>query len=200
MVMRLYSDNSQYSHRIRLLLGVKAMSFELIPIDHRRQSQELLDVNPYNLLPTLVSREITLYDHMTMMEYMEERFPYPKLLPVMPLARAELRQLIFRIQKDLCDPADIIVNGPPRRRDKARTELRENLSAMLPLYDEKEWFMHDVMSLVDVCLGPLLWRLPALKVQLRQTRRTLPMVQYMKRLFATRSFRASLTEGEREMR
>ena len=198
--MRLYSDDSQYSHRIRFLLAVKAVPFELVAIGKRKQSQELLDVNPYNTLPTLFSREITLYDRLTMLEYLEERFPYPKLLPVTPLARAELRQLIFRIQNDLCARADIILKGPARRRDTARQALREQLSAMLPLYGERAWFMHDEMSLVDVCLGPLLWRLPSLKVQLRQTSRTLPMVQYMKRLFGNRSFLASLSEGEREMR
>ena len=198
--MRLYSDDSQYSHRIRFLLAVKAVPCELIHIGKRQKSQELLDVNPYKILPTLYSREITLYDRLSMMEYLEERFPYPKLLPVTPLARAGLRELIYRIQTDLCAPADVIIEGSTRRREAMRQVLRDNLSAMLPLYSEHEWCGHDEMSLVDVCLGPLLWRLPLLKVQLRQTSRSMPMVQYMKRLFGHRSFLASLNTSEREMR
>ncbi len=198
--MQLYSDDSQYSHRIRFLLGIKAVSFDLVPIKKRQKSQALLDINPYKTLPTLYSKDITLYDRMSMMEYVEERFPYPKLLPVTPLERAKLRQLMYRIQTDLCAPADVIVAGSARRRETARQVLRDNLSSMLPLYSEHKWCGSDEMSLVDVCLAPLLWRLTFFKVQVRQTRRSMPFVQYMERLFGNRGFLASLSASEREMR
>ena len=64
---------------------------------------ELSDLNPYNNVPTLVDRELVLYEPNVMMEYLDERFPHPPLLPVYPVSRAQSRLMMHRIQKDwLC--------------------------------------------------------------------------------------------------
>jgi RNA polymerase-associated protein len=59
-------------------------------------------VNPYGSLPTLVDRDLALWESTVVMEYLDERYPHPPLMPVYPVARANSRLLIHRIQRDWC--------------------------------------------------------------------------------------------------
>lgn len=197
--MTFFSDaNSHYSHRVRIVLAEKGVTVDIIEVANNQLPDDIADLNPYNSLPTLVDRELVLYEPNVMMEYLDERFPHPPLLPVYPVARGESRQLICRIERDWCALADRIVAGDDA--DNARKELREGLMAVSPIFQEKPFFMSEEFTLVDCCLAPILWRLPQLGIDIPETRQTKPLVQYMKRLFERESFRASLSETEREMR
>jgi RNA polymerase-associated protein len=197
--MTFFSDaNSHYSHRVRIVLAEKGVTVDIIDVVNNQLPDDIADLNPYNSLPTLVDRELVLYEPNVMMEYLDERFPHPPLLPVYPVARGESRQLICRIEKDWCALVDRIIAGDDA--DNARKELREGLMAVSPIFQEKPFFMSEEFTLVDCCLAPILWRLPQLGIEIPETRQTKPLVQYMKRLFERESFRASLSETEREMR
>lgn len=200
--MVFFSDpSSHYSHRVRIVLAEKGVTVDLVEADSAHPPAELADINPYNSLPTLVDRELVLYDSHVMMEYLDERFPHPPLLPVYPVARAESRLFMRRIERDWCTLMDSIQNS---RSDnvvkKATKELRESILGIAPIFAEKPFFMNDEFTLVDCCIAPILWRLPSLGVDIRPSKQSKPLLAYMDSLFGRESFQQSLSEQEREMR
>lgn len=199
--MTFFSDPlSQYSHRVRIVLAEKGVTVDLIDVDPEQIPEEVSDVNPYNTLPTLIDRELVLYEPNIMMEYLDERFPHPPLLPVYPVARAECRLFMHRVQQDWCCLVDdILANGSKASVDSARKKLGESIISIAPIFAEKPFFMSDDFTLVDCCVAPILWRLPALGVDLEQ-RADKHLKGYMSRLFERESFELSLSELEREIR
>src|SRR6056300_744438 len=199
--MTFFSDSTcHYSHRVRIVLAEKGVTVDLIESESGAAPAELADVNPYNSLPTLLDRELVLYESKVMMEYLDERFPHPPLLPVYPVARAESRLYMHRIERDWCALVDKIENGSEPAKAKAAKELGESFSGIAPIFGEKPFFMSDEFTLVDCCLAPILWRLEAYGVQLPKNRQVAPLLEYMDRMFRRESFQESLTELEREMR
>ncbi len=200
--MTLYSDvRDHYSHRVRIVLAEKGVTVDVEDVDPANVPRELSEINPYNSLPTLVDRELTVYETRVMMEYLDERFPHPPLLPVYPVARAEIRQFMFRVESDWCPWVDAITGNRSKESvAAARKDLKDNLTAIAPIFAEKPYFMSDEFTLVDCCLAPILWRLEVLGVDLPNTRQTAPLFDYMKRVFARDAFIASLTEQEKAMK
>ncbi len=198
--MTFFSDGADhYSHRVRIVLAEKGVAVEINDTDLDSAPQELADVNPYNTLPTLVDRDLVLYEPNIMMEYLDERFPHPPLLPVYPVARAESRLYMHRIEKDWCRLVEVILTSEDAdEADEARKELADGLIAIAPIFAEKPYFMSEEFTLVDCCLAPLLWRLEILGIELPAQAK--PLQQYMDRLFERESFQISLSEAEQEMR
>lgn len=200
--MTYFSDaQDHYSHRVRIVLAEKGVSVEIIDVDPADKPESLAELNPYNALPTLVDRELSLYETKVMMEYLDERFPHPPLLPVYPVARAQSRLWMHRIEKDWCPLVDVIVGGQDAAAiESARKELKDNLLTVAPIFAEMPFFMSEEFTIVDCCLAPILWRLASLGIELPNTKQAKPLQDYMDRLFARESFQESLTELEREMR
>ena len=200
--MIFYSDGrDHYSQRVRLVLAEKGVAVEIVDADPNHLPEELAELNPYNSLPTLVDRDLVLYESQVIMEYLDERFPHPPLLPVYPVARAQSRLFVYRIQRDWCGLVDTIVAGRSKETviDRARKELRESLIATTPIFKDKPFFMSDEFTLVDCCVVPILWRLPVLGIEL-PPKQGKPMQDYMDRMFDRDSFQASLSEVELDMR
>ena len=200
--MVFFSDGEDhYSQRVRMVLAEKGVTVEIINVEKNQYPEDLVALNPYNSLPTLVDRDLVLYETMIMMEYLDERFPHPPLLPVYPVARAQSRLFAHRIQKDWCGLVDTIVAGRSKETviEKARKELREGLITIAPIFTEKEFFMSDEFTLVDCCFAPILWRLPVLGISL-PPKSAKPLTDYMNRMFRRESFQASLSEAEMDMR
>ncbi|WP_279251515.1 glutathione S-transferase N-terminal domain-containing protein [Candidatus Seongchinamella marina] len=200
--MIFFSDpTSHYSHRVRIVLAEKGVTVDMIETDALHPPTELSELNPYNSLPTLVDRDLVLYESKVMMEYLDERFPHPPLLPVYPVARAESRLLIHRIEKDWCALVDSIQHTRSENViKKATKELKDGITGIAPIFAEKPFFMSEEFTLVDCCIAPILWRLPSLGVDIRSSKQTKPLLAYMDALFARESFQESLSEQEREMR
>ena len=200
--MTLFSDSTNhYSHRVRIVLAEKGVTVDLIESDSGIAPAELADVNPYNTMPTLVDSDLVLYESKVMMEYLDERFPHPPLLPVYPVARAESRLLMYRIERDWCSLVDAIQNSRSENVvTKSAKELRDGLMAIAPIFAEKPYFMSEEFTLVDCCIAPILWRLPSLGVDIRPGKQSKPLLAYMDSLFRRESFQESLTVHEREMR
>jgi RNA polymerase-associated protein len=200
--MTFFSDpNCHYCHRARIVLAEKGVTVDIVNVDPQNPPEDLAEVNPYNSLPTLVDRDLALYESKVMMEYLDERFPHPPLLPVYPVARALSRQFIHRIEKDWCALVDVIVAKPnTKAAESARKQLRDELVSVAPIFGEHPYFMNDEFSLVDCCLVPLLWRLRSLGIELPNTRQVKPLLDYMNRMFERESVQESLSELEHEMR
>lgn len=198
--MVFFSDGAcQYSHRVRIVLAEKGVTVDVVEVDSSNPPEELSEYNPYNSVPTLVDRDLTLYESKIMMEYLDERFPHPPLLPVYPVARGESRLFIYRIDRDWGSLVNRIAAGKEKNLDKLRKELRDSLVATAPIFSEKPFFMSDEFTLVDCCMAPILWRLPELGIVLPQTKAVKPLQDYMNRLFSREAFQASLSETEKEM-
>ncbi|MGV8844633.1 MAG: glutathione S-transferase N-terminal domain-containing protein [Pseudomonas sp.] len=196
-----YSDPADhYSHRVRIVLAEKGVSAEIINVEPGHIPSKLAELNPYGSVPTLVDRDLALYESTVVMEYLDERYPHPPLLPVYPVARANSRLLIHRMQRDWCRQVDLILD--PRSKEparvQARKELRESLTGVSPLFADKAYFLSDELSLVDCCLLPILWRLPILGIELPKPAK--PLLDYMDRQFARAQFRQSLSSVELDMR
>ena len=200
--MTLFSDPTcQYSHRVRIVLAEKGVTVDIEDIEASGVTEEILEANPYGTLPTLVDRDLALYESKVVMEYLDERFPHPPLLPVYPVARAQSRLWIHRIERDWCTLIDQIVASPDSKKaEVARKEFRESLISVASIFADMDFFMNEEFTLVDCCLGPMLWRLPQLGIDLPSNRQVKPLLDYMDRLFARPSFEESLTDLEREIR
>lgn len=200
--MTFFSDGSDhYSHRVRIVLAEKGVAVDVLDVDPADKPEDLATLNPYNELPTLVDRELTLYEPNIMMEYLDERFPHPPLLPVYPVERARSRLLMHRIHRDWCGNVDALMLGKEKEAvlNKMRKELSESLIAIDGIFAEKPYFMSDDFTLVDCCVAAILWRLPVMGIELQKSKCG-NLLAYSERLFRRDSFQASLSDAEREMR
>ena len=200
--MTFFSDGaSHYSHRVRIVLAEKGVTVDIIDVDADHKPEDLADLNPYNSLPTLVDRDLVLYEANVMMEYLDERFPHPPLLPVYPVARAQSRLWIHRIEKDWCTLVDgILANPDGKKAEPLRKEFKESLMSISEIFIDMPYFMSEEFTLVDCCLAPMLWRLPQFGIELPNNRQTKPLLDYINRLFERPAFQESLTDLEREIR
>ena len=197
-VMTLFSSpTSPDSHRVRMVLAEKGITVEIADVDATNKPEDLIDLNPYNTVPTLVDRELVLYDSRAIMEYLDQRFPHPPLMPVDPVSRARSRLALYRIEKDWYELVPALESRGEKTSGKARKMLRDSLTAGAEVFAAKPFFLSDEFSLVDAAIVPILWRLQRYRIEL--PRQAKPVIQYAERMFARESFKASLSEAEREM-
>ena len=200
--MTLFSDaRDQYSHRVRMVLAEKGVTVDIVDVDPANKPEDLAEINPYNSLPTLLDRDLVLYEANVIMEYLDERFPHPPLLPVYPVQRALSRLWITRVEREWSGRLDVLMAGKGRETviSKARKELRESIISIAPIFAEKPFFMNEEFTLVDCCVAPILWRMKEVDINLPE-KSTRPLQKYMQMMFERDGFRASLTESELEMR
>lgn len=199
-VMTLFSRPTDiHSHRTRLVLAEKNINIEITNVLGNDLPEDLMDLNPYHTVPTLVDRDLTLYDSRVIIEYLDERFPHPPLMPVDPVMRAQFRLALFRIETDwysIAEEAESTSDG--KLSSKSRKLLRESILQSNELFGARPYFLSDEFSLVDASIAPILWRLPVYGIELGAQAEAIE--SYMERVFARQSFQRSMTELEQEMR
>jgi len=196
-IMVLYSDQTTpIGHAVRIVLAEKDINVEINYVDGNRP-EELNELNPYVDVLTLIDRDLVLYEAQIIMEYLDERFPHPPLMPVDPVTRATNRQFRYRVMRDLYALIEDVENGSEGSATTARKTMRDNLTALTPMFAQKPYFMSDEYSLVDCCMAPLIWRLNSWGVKLPAS--TKALVKYGERLFSRPAFRDSLSTHEREL-
>ncbi len=197
--MNLYTTaDSIECHRTRIVLTEKDIAHECIQVDLKKLPEDLVDLNPYSSVPTLVDRELVLYNSRVIMEYLEERFPHPPLMPVGPVQRAQTRLALFRVEHDWFPLVDTIENGSEKAAARAKKELTESIASVAEVFNAMPFFFSEDFSLVDASVAPILWRLPHYGIELPKEARA--VVDYAERLFDREGFQQSLTESERELR
>ena len=187
-----------WSHRTRIVLAEKSIDLEIVSVAAGSLPEDLLDLNPYHSLPTLVDRDLVLYDSRVIIEYLDERFPHPPLMPVDPVTRAQFRLALYRIERDWYSLVEQIERGEDRRQlPKLRKVLLETTVQGVELFKLKPFFLADEFSLVDATLAPVLWRLPHYQIELPP--KAQPIVKYAHRIFARPAFARALSDVERAM-
>ena len=198
-VMTLFADSKDLQgHSVRLVLMEKDINVEINYVTDENKPEDLNTLNPYGKILTLIDRDLVLYDSQIMMEYLDERYPHPPLMPVDPVARAANRQLRYRISQDLYSLAFDIENGDQLLSEKSKKLLRDNLLILAPIFDQFKYFMSDEFSLVDLCMSTILWRLDHWNIRLGLSEKQL--TKYAEQIFEMESFQSSLSDYEREMR
>ena len=199
-VMTLFSaPTDPWSHRTRLVLAEKGIAIELVNVDPNELPEDLLDLNPYHSVPTLVDRDLVLYDSRVIIEYLDERFPHPPLMPIDPVTRAQFRVALYRVERDWYALAhDIELDPTSQMAEHSRKVLGEAICASAEVFKAKPFFLSDEFSLVDCSIAPILWRLPRYEIDLPAQAKGLN--KYAERLFNRPAFKLSLSEIEREMR
>lgn len=185
-------------HRARLVLAAKGVSYELVPVDPQNPPEDLIDLNPYHSVPTLVEREMVLYAASVVSEYLDERYPHPPLMPIDPLSRARLRLAMLRIEHDWVPQVQAVQFGNKQQMEAGRKRLRELLTAAVPLFKASKFFLNNEMSLADCAMAPIIWRLHALGVQLPSDGKVIE--DYGNRIFRSPGFVRSLTQQEKSLR
>jgi RNA polymerase-associated protein len=188
-----------YSHRTRLVLAEKNIRVEIVKVEGTDLPEDLLDLNPYHTVPTLIDRDLVLYDSRVIIEYLDERFPHPPLMPVDPVTRAQFRLALYRIEKDWYSLADQIeAASDPKQASRTRKILEESIVASSEVFGAKKYFLSNDFSLVDCSIAPILWRLQSYGIEIPAHANSI--TNYMNDVFSRRSFQESLTELEQEMR
>ncbi|RUA05246.1 MAG: glutathione S-transferase [Gammaproteobacteria bacterium] len=193
------SDDDIQSHAVRFIMAEKNIERKVVSLDVEKMPEEILERSPGQAIPTLFDRGIVLYDLSVIMEYLDERFPFPPLLPVDPIEKSEKRLLIFRFTRSVdswFEQVAIIETGEEKEAIAARKTLKSNLIELVPLFEYKPFFKSDNMTIVDACLAVLLWRLKKLDINLGAPGKA--VTDYANRLFARDSFKESLTDCEKE--
>ena len=199
-IMTLFSaPDDPASHRTRIVLAEKGIEIDVVSVTPGRFPEDLLDLNPDHSLPTLVDRDLVLYDSRVIMEYLDERFPHPPLMPVDPVSRAQFRLALHRIERDWYGlAAQIEKEGQGKNGPKLRSDLRDLILQSAEVFKVKPYFLSDEFSLVDASIAPILWRLPRYEIDL--PREAAPLLKYASLVFSRPGFRTSLSELEMEMR
>lgn len=198
-IMTLYSGTSDpWSHRTRIVLFEKDIECQIVDVDVNKKPRELGELNPYNQVPTMVDRDLVLYESNIINEYLDERLPHPPLMPVDPVSRARARLMLVRFDRDWYGLIRDIAGGDKKSATKARHALRDGLTVISPVFKEQSFALGEEFSLVDCSLAPLLWRLDLWDIEL--PRQAKPILDYANKLFQRKSFKLSLTEAEKAMR
>ena len=197
--MTLYSDpNCAQSHRVRIVLGEKDLVFNVVNVNQSDNNEDLIALNPNNSTPTFVDRNLVLYESRVIMEYLDERFPHPPLMPVDPVIRAKTRMVLHYIEKDLYGLLDDLKSSGEKKSSAAKLKLKENLMLSLNFLQGSKFFLSDDFSIIDCSIAPILWRLPEYGIELPKSGK--PILKYADRIFERQSFFENLSEQEEEIR
>lgn len=199
-VMVLFSDSKSPScHRVRLVAKEKDIPMDVIEVEADNLPEDLLELNPYATLPTLVDRDLTLYDPQVIIEYLDERFPHPPLMSVDPISKARARQMLRQIETEWYPLVEAITNSDVEAEVKtARRDLQERLIQLIPVFEHKPFFMSEDYSLVDISMSVMLWRLQYLGIELPTSAK--PIFDYAEKVLSRDMFAESLSDEEIDMR
>ena len=199
--MTLFTDDTMDSHRVRICTVEKGVDVKIEVCSKKHAPEELKSLNPYENYPTLVDRDLVLYDSKVVLEYLEERFPHPPLMPVYPVQRARNRLMINRIEIDCYQKLKDLTNSISNKSsntDSLRSELEDSLYSIDEIFAETPYFLSEDFTLVDCTLAVFLWRLPSVGVHISD-KKGMYLCKYQDRVFSRESFKRSLLDSEREL-
>ena len=198
-MMGLFSGNTCIrSHQVRFVLREKGITTDIQNVDGKKIPEDLIALNPYASIPTLTDRELVIYDSGVIIEYLDERYPHPPLMPVSPVDRAKIRLALVSLEADIVSTAiELDAALGSRNENSLRKKLKSMLNASLDLFSSNKYFLNDELTVIDCVLAPILWRLEYFGISLGKEQKTI--TDYMERVFSRETFQDSLSEDEEEM-
>ena len=198
-MMGLFSGNTCIrSHQVRFVLREKGITTDIQSVDGKKVPEDLIALNPYASIPTLTDRELVIYDSGVIIEYLDERYPHPPLMPVSPVDRAKIRLALVSLEADIVSTAiELDAALGSRNENSLRKKLKSMLNASLDLFSSNKYFLNDELTVIDCVLAPILWRLEYFGISLSKEQKTI--IDYMERVFSRETFQNSLSEDEEEM-
>ena len=198
-MMGLFSGNTCIrSHQVRFVLREKGITTDIKNIDGRKIPEDLIALNPYASIPTLTDRELVIYDSGVIIEYLDERYPHPPLMPVSPVDRAKIRLALVSLEADIVSTAiELDAALGSRNENSLRKKLKSMLNSSLDLFSVNQYFLNDELTVIDCALAPILWRLEYFGISLGKEHKAI--TDYMDRVFSRETFKNSLSEDEEEM-
>lgn len=168
--IKLYSARAcPFAHRTRLVLAEKSIRFELVEIDLANKPAWFSNVSLYGKVPALEHEGQRIVESAVINEYIEERFPEPRLLPREPARRALARIWIdFANTRLAVAYAKVLLGATDADREAGKAELvaaleRLEQEALPKLSGDGPYFLGAEPSLVDFTFYPWFERLPALE-------------------------------------
>lgn len=169
-MLKLYDfKSSPNCQRVKVVLAEKNLSYEIVPVDLRKQEQktpEYLKLNPYGKVPVLTDDSTVLYESLVINEYLEDKFPNPPLMPKEPGKKAKARILVdfgmahfdapyqklrMELMKEPKEQSQPII-------DAAKNDIKKLLQRFEDELGEQQYLLGD-FSLVDADLIPRFTRL-----------------------------------------
>ncbi len=198
-MMGLFSGNTCIrSHQVRFVLREKGITTDIQNVDGKKIPEDLIALNPYASIPTLTDRELVIYDSGVIIEYLDERYPHPPLMPVSPVDRAKIRLVLVSLEADIVSTAiELDAALGSRNENSLRKKLKSMLNASLDLFSVNKYFLNDELTVIDCFLAPILWRLEYFGISLGKEQKAI--TDYMERVFSRETFQNSLSEDEEEM-
>ena len=198
-MMGLFSGNTCIrSHQVRFVLREKGITTDIQNVDGKKVPEDLIALNPYASIPTLTDRELVIYDSGVIIEYLDERYPHPPLMPVSPVDRAKIRLALVSLEADIVSTAiELDAALGSRNENSLRKKLKSMLNASLDLFSSNKYFLNDELTVIDCVLAPILWRLEYFGISLGKEQKAI--TDYMERVFSRETFQDSLSEDEEEM-
>ncbi len=186
------------SHRIRLICHAKDLEIEYIEVDSDNVPDDLLEVNPTGRLPTLLDKDLVLFNDKVVAEYLDERFPHPALMPIEANLRAKIRLFSLEIENSWYELADQLEHDKlsSAKRKKMQKTLRDYVVLFSPMMKNKQYIIGQELSLLDCCILPVLWRLPCLGIELPKNIATQGLEKYMEYHFKQDYFQNALSKHE----
>ena len=196
-----HDDIGHRSQKVRIVIAEKGITCNLEVLSKDDLPKEILEINPDGHLPLLVDRELSLYHSGLIVEYLDERFPHPPLLPVYPVSRAQFRLILQRIEKDWAENLDVLenINSSKPQITKARNNLQKNISNSLAMFDNKKFFRSDEFSVLDAVIIPILLRLEHHQIKIPNNKASKPLFDYIERMQDLPSVKESFTSLEIEL-
>ncbi len=198
-MMGLFSGNTCIrSHQVRFVLREKGITTDIQNVGGKKVPEDLIALNPYASIPTLTDRELVIYDSGVIIEYLDERYPHPPLMPVSPVDRAKVRLALVSLEADIVSTAiELDAALGSRNENSLRKKLKSMLNASLDLFSSNKYFLNDELTVIDCVLAPILWRLEYFGITLGKEQKAI--IDYMETVFSHETFQDSLSEDEEEM-
>ena len=142
-----------YCARVRIVLAEKGVEVETVAVDLADRPAWIYEKNPLGKVPVLEGDGLCLPESAVIMEYLEERFPEPPLLPADPAERARARLRIFRFDR-LGDAYYALRRG----EEGAREELGDRLEGLDEAVRRGGYLSGGAYGLADIAYVPWIVR------------------------------------------
>ena len=200
--MQLFSDpQNPQSHRVRIVLAAKEVQCRITMTDNPEHQADMMLLNPEGVAPTFHDRGMTLTEPRIIMEYLDDRFPHPPLMPIDPIDKARARVRLLLIERNLYEQLAGLKSPGARKSAAAREAMTGQLRTLAEQLRQMEsgiYLCGGSITMLDASLLPILWRLESYQITLSRNDMG-TFAKYVSGIYAEKLFQRSLTDAERGM-